>query len=258
MSTLTRLNADLSLALGWLTRLPVAFPPAAGQRKLAQALWAFPLIGLLLASAMAACFSLLTGLGASPLLAAVVTVTVGALLTGALHEDGLADMLDGLGARGGQSARLTAMRDSRIGAYGVLGLIIILLVRIAALADLPPLQVMAALASAMALGRAAMAVTMTRLPLARAQGAAAAAGLARPADARRAVATGILITVIASGLGGLPVLHMIAVIAVGGAALWLVMRQARSAFGGYSGDILGATCAVTETAVLLAWSVAAG
>jgi len=258
MSMGSRIDTDLATALGWLTRLPVRFPRGAADRQLAQTLWAFPLVGALLAALVAACFSLLLALGAPGLLAAVVAIGVGIALTGALHEDGLADMLDGLGARGDQDARLATMRDSRIGTYGVLGLLLVQLTRIAALSSLPPLQALMALLAAMALGRAAMAITMNLLPLARSRGAAAQAGVARGSDARKALAIGVLIAVVASGFGGLPLAQLLLVIAAGLGAAWLVMRRARASFGGYTGDVLGATCAVTETAALLAWSMAAG
>lgn len=258
MNLPSRLNTDLAIALGWLTRLPVRFPAAAADRNLAQTLWAFPLVGALLAALVGACFCILLAAGASGFMAAVLSVGTGIALTGALHEDGLADMLDGLGARGGQDARLAAMRDSRIGTYGVLALIIVLMTRVAALSSLPPLHAVMALLGALALGRAAMALAMMQLPLARNQGAAARAGIAGPTDARKALAVGVLIAAIASGCGGLPVAHLLLVIAVGLGAAWLVVRCARASFGGYTGDVLGATCAVTETAILLAWSLAAG
>lgn len=258
MNMRDRLNADLAIALGWLTRLPVRFPAAAADRTLAQALWAFPLVGALLAALVAACFSVLLAAGATGFMAAVLSVGVGVALTGALHEDGLADMLDGLGARGGQDARLAAMRDSRIGTYGVLALILVLMTRVSALSGLPPLHALMALLTACSLGRAAMALVMMQLPLARNRGAAAQAGIASPSGARKALAVGVMIAVIASGVGGLPVPHLLLVIAAGLGAAWLVIHRARVSFGGYTGDVLGATCAVTETTILLAWSLAAG
>ncbi|WP_281018093.1 MULTISPECIES: adenosylcobinamide-GDP ribazoletransferase [unclassified Minwuia] len=255
---LARLNLDLAIALGWLTRLPTRFPDAAADRKLAQALWAFPVVGAVLAAALATTFAAMVGLGANGLLAAAVAVTLSVLLTGALHEDGLADMLDGLGARGGREARLAAMRDSRIGTYGTLGLILFLLIRVAALSSLDVLDALAALLAALALGRAGMAVVMARLPLARADGAAAGAGKAADSDMRKSCAMGLLIALFASVIGGVPIIQLLLAVALAIAVVLAMTEVARRTFGGYTGDVLGATCMAVETTVLLAWSMGAG
>ncbi|MDF1735031.1 MAG: adenosylcobinamide-GDP ribazoletransferase [Minwuia sp.] len=255
---LLRLNTDLAIALGWLTRLPTRFPDDAADRKLAETRWACPVVGAMLAAALAATFTAMTGLGANGLLAAAVTVALSVLLTGALHEDGLADMLDGLGARGGRDARLTAMRDSRIGTFGTLGLILILLVRVAALSSLDLLDALAALLAALALGRAGMSVVMARLPLARADGAAAGAGKAGSSDARQACGVALLIALLASVIGGAPIMLMLLVALLAMAAALALAELALRTFGGYTGDVLGATCMAVETVVLLAWSMGAG
>ncbi|GJL88327.1 MAG: adenosylcobinamide-GDP ribazoletransferase [Minwuia thermotolerans] len=254
---LASLDIDLAIALGWLTRLPTRFPAAAADRKLAQALWAFPVVGALLAAALATTFAAMVGLGANGLLAAAVTIALSVLLTGALHEDGLADMLDGLGARSGRDARLAAMRDSRIGTYGTLGLIVFLLIRVAALSSLDVLDALAALLAALALGRAGMAVVMARLPLARADGAAAGAGKAGDRDMRKACATGLLIALLASVIGGAPIMQLLLAVVLAVAVVLAMAQIAQHYFGGYTGDVLGATCMAVETTVLLAWSMAA-
>lgn len=254
---LASLDTDLAIALGWLTRLPTRFPDAAADRKLAQALWAFPVVGVVLASGLAATFAAMVGLGANSLLAAAVTVALAMLLTGALHEDGLADMLDGLGARGGRDARLAAMRDSRIGTYGTLGLILFLLIRVAALSSLDMLDALAGLLAALALGRAGMGVVMARLPLARSDGAASGAGKAGDHDMRKACATGLLIVLLASVIGGAPILQLLLAVAVAIAVVLAMAELARRKLGGHTGDVLGATCMAVETTVLLVWSICA-
>ena len=254
---LENLGIDLFIALGWLTRLPVAYPAGAGDRKLAQTLWAFPLVGTVLAALLGLTFIALSEVGANGLLAAALTVTVSVLLTGALHEDGLADMLDGLGARGGQDARLAAMRDSRIGTYGTLGLILVLLLRVAALSSLDMLGALAALLAACALGRTAMAVVMAHLPLARSDGAAAGAGKPEDRVVRQAGAGAVLIVLLASVIGDMPLFLMVLLLGLGLGTAGAVSAIARRRFGGYTGDVLGATCMAVETTVLLAWSICA-
>jgi adenosylcobinamide-GDP ribazoletransferase len=110
---------DLRLALGFMTRLPVGVI----EGDLAAASWAFPLAGLLVGGVAALIYGFAIDLGLSALIAAALAVAGATLLTGALHEDGLADFADGLGVRGGPAERLAAMRASGIGSFGTLALI---------------------------------------------------------------------------------------------------------------------------------------
>ena len=192
---LTSVDTDLAIALGWLTRLPTRFPEAAADRKLAQALWAFPVVGAVLAAALAATFAAMIGLGANGLLAAAVTVALSVLLTGALHEDGLADMLDGLGARGGRDARLAAMRDSRIGTYGTLGLILFLLTRVAALSSLDMLDALAGLLAALALDIVSRPLQVALASLANPPGDRVLAVSLAGADLGQVLAGGLMIVI---------------------------------------------------------------
>jgi adenosylcobinamide-GDP ribazoletransferase len=168
------------------------------------------------------------------------------VVTGALHEDGVADFFDGLGARGGRAARLAAMRDSRIGVYGVIALFLLLAARVAALSGLSGGEALAALLAAATLSRAAMAWLMLTGAPARADGAGRAAG--EPGEGAVAAAGGfaLLALVAPFGIAGLvlaPVLALTAAEAVG--------RKAARRFGGYTGDVLGAACVMSETAVLI-------
>ncbi|ANK81956.1 MAG: cobalamin 5'-phosphate synthase [Rhizobiales bacterium NRL2] len=247
-----RRQVELALALGWLTRLPVRFPAGGGgERTLAEAVWAFPLAGVVVAAAGAAAFVVAHCFGGPGLLAAVLAVAAMVVVTGALHEDGVADFFDGLGARGGRAARLAAMRDSRIGVYGVIALFLLLAARVAALSGLSGGEALAALLAAATLSRAAMAWLMLTGAPARADGAGRAAG--EPGEGAVAAAGGFaLLALVAAalvapfGIAGLvlaPVLALTAAEAVG--------RKAARRFGGYTGDVLGAACVMSETAVLI-------
>ncbi len=238
--------SDLHLAASFLTRLPLPDPGAVEAGRLATAMRCFPLVGLGL------------GLGAGvvgtvgmwllpPVPAALVAVLALVLATGALHEDGLADLADGLGARGGRARRLEVMRDSRSGAFGVLALIFSVGLRASALATLPGgWRMIGALAAAAALSRAMIPAAMQGLAPARADGLGAGAGTP---DASTAAAAGIglLIAVVGLGLGGALAAATAAV-----AASWAVAAVARRALGGYTGDVLGAIQQAAEIAILLA------
>ena len=244
-------HAEWALAVTWLTRLPWPWPEAAAGRRLAQAAWAFPLVGALVGGAGGVVLMVMASAGASPLLAAVAAVAAMILATGLLHEDAVADTCDGFGRHGSREARLDAMRDSRIGAFGVAGLALLLLGRVAALAAFAtPAAAAAALIAAAAVGRLAAVVLMATLPPARPDGNGAAAG--RP-DAGRIAAAGLLTpaVLLACGAAGTPA----AVLAAAAATALLAVR-ATGAFGGQTGDVLGAAIALAEIVVLTALAMA--
>ncbi|PZF79116.1 adenosylcobinamide-GDP ribazoletransferase, partial [Jiangella anatolica] len=121
--------AGLRAAVAFLTRLPVGSSPAPLDRAGA---W-FPLVGLLVGSVGLGVWWVADGL-AGPLVAAVAAVLATVIVTGALHEDGLADTADGLWGGSTRERRLEIMRDSRLGTYGALALAGDLLLRVAVLA----------------------------------------------------------------------------------------------------------------------------
>ncbi|MBO9454291.1 adenosylcobinamide-GDP ribazoletransferase [Paracoccus sp. R12_1] len=228
------------LALVFLTRLPLghALPPRI--MRLAHSAWAFSLVG----AAVGAIASLPLLLPGPPMLTAALSVALAVWLTGALHEDALADLADAGGGKDTES-RLRIMRDSRIGSYGVMALILVSFVRVASLTVLGPAALIAAAAS----GRAASVVVMTALPPARPDGLGHAAG--RPAWAGVAFACLIaFVAVLCAGPGS--VIALIAAIV----AVAAVIRQARIWLGGQSGDVLGSASILTETAILAAFAMA--
>src|SRR3954469_7984778 len=127
----------LRVALAFYTRLPMAQPTPAGGVALARAGWAVPLVGVLIGALGALAYWIAVRLNLPPLVGATLAVCATLLLTGALHEDGLADPADGFGGGATRQQILDIMRDSRIGTYGALALGITLLLRIGTLADLP-------------------------------------------------------------------------------------------------------------------------
>ena len=241
---------DPGAALALLTRLPA---PGADHARGARAAWAWPLVGALLGGAGAlgglAC---LAG-GLPPAAAAGAALSVQVLATGALHEDGLADLADGLGGGPDRERRLEIMRDSRIGAFGAVALILGLGLRWSLTAALLP-AAPAALLAAAALSRAAMAAAMATLPPARPDGLSAMAG--RP-GAAAILAAGLALAL--AGLAAGPAPAFLAALGAAGAAAG-VGALARSRLGGQTGDVLGAAQQAAEIAALagLAAALAGG
>lgn len=235
--------ADLRVALGFLTRLPVG----GARGDLARAARLFPLAGALVGLAGGILYAIALWLGLPHLLAATAAVGGTVLLTGALHEDGLADCTDGFGGGRDAADKLAIMKDSRTGAFGVLALGLSLLARVAALAALDAHTGAGALIAAHALGRAGLPLLMAREPLARDSGLAVSVGRPRESDALVAIGLGAVLGLLALGwLGGIVAILVAAVATVGFA------RFARRQIGGSTGDVLGATEQLCEILVLAA------
>ena len=237
------LKTDLTAAAMLLTRLPVRGTPTP---RAAEAAWAWPLIGLLVGIVAAACGWLAWGLGATQAVAAAVTLAVSVLLTGALHEDGLADTADGLWGGGEHARRLEIMRDSRIGTYGTIALILTLMLHWSLVATaLMQGQFFEVVVTAALVSRAPMAVAMRALPAARADGLSHRTG--RPPA--RAAYVAVLLAIGALALHGAYGLLAGALVVL---VLWGIARLARARIGGQTGDVLGAIQQLSEIAVLAA------
>ena len=244
---------DLKVAAILYTRLPLAHQPAIDGDALARAQWAAPAVGAGVGLAGAAGFAAAAWLGLPALACALLALAATMAVTGALHEDGLADTADGLGGGRDRAEKLEIMRDSRIGVYGVLALTIGVGLRAAALASLAqPGAAAAALICAGAVSRGAVPAVMARLAPARRDGLAAAAGRLPSETALAATGIAALVAVVALG----PPAGLVAVL-VGGGAAAAVMGLARRQLGGHTGDVLGAVQQAAETAVLLAAAAAA-
>lgn len=133
----------LLVAIQFLTRLSVPPFKHYNPQWLHQSSRHFPAVGLLVGLLCAGVFWL-SSLLFTPLVAAVLSTAFGIKLTGAFHEDGLADSCDGLGGGLTRERTLTIMKDSRLGTYGVLGLVSALLLKISLLTSMPiPMAVIA-------------------------------------------------------------------------------------------------------------------
>lgn len=229
-------------ALTFLTRVPVRLRHAP---DLTAAVAWFPVVGALVGAAVG---GVTAGLGelVPATVAATVAVLVGVLLTGAFHEDGLADVADAFAGGWSAQERLAILDDPRHGSYGVAALAGSILVRVTALGTLGPAAAFAGAVAAHSLARASTVGLMAVVPVARHQGLGAA--YARTLPRSRAVA-GVLAGL---GIGALATGWWVLALAAAGIAAasvvgWLAWRK----IGGISGDVLGAAEQVAECLALV-------
>lgn len=248
---------DGAACLRFYSRLPVPALPGEGDPHappdFTRVPRMLPLAGLVLALPGALVLLAAWGLGLGPFLAATLAVATGVLITGALHEDGLADVADGFGGGTTRERRLEIMRDSRIGAYGGVALVLALALRIGALAtllDRVDAGAAVALVLAAALSRTAALAPMVLLDPARRDGAAAAVG--RPGRPALAVAGALAFALaLLAALLGLPFGGIVLMLVLSGLGALAVTALARRRIGGQTGDVIGACQQVAEIAALL-------
>lgn len=235
---------QLWLAAVLLTRLPLPHLPEGAFAQGPRSVWAYPLVGLGVGATGAVVGCLGIWVGISTWAAAVLALGVMTLLTGAMHEDGLADLFDGFWGGFSPARRLEIMRDSQIGTYGVLALVFISVVKISALAvllDTAPL----AIGAAAALSRGVMPALMHALPHARADGLSHSVGRPDLTTASLSIVIGAAISLLCVGLTGVAM----TVIAVAAATVIGVLANRK--IGGQTGDVLGAAQQLSEAAILL-------
>lgn len=205
----------------------------------------FPVVGFLIGLLLAGSSYLLDLL--FPVMvsrALLLTLWVG--ITGALHLDGLADTLDGLGGGSGWEARLAIMRDSRIGTYGMAGVVLYIGIKMAALCSIPPSQIAPVLIVAPLLGRFSMVLILLSTPYARAE------GLGKPFTEGTGAAQGIGAAGIASLLGLYWVgWHFVVYAAAALGVVLLLRRYFLATLGGITGDTTGAVNELVEVGTLL-------
>ena len=245
------------IAFVFLTRLPIPFPTSLYDKRVisdkglisdkgsdSSMVW-FPIVGLVVGSISALSYVVGVHLGMSNSLASIVAIMTLILLTGALHEDGLADAADGLGGVTCQE-KYDIMHDSRIGSFGVIALIVTLGLRIHALSILTqPDTVAVVLISTSMASRAAMVAVAHWMTLAFTSSISLCFG-------RPSLMTMIIIlamtTLCTFFLLGWAMFAMVSAIGLG---TWIVMRLAHQQIGGYTGDILGSVQQVSETVSLV-------
>ncbi len=242
--------ADLLVCLRFCTRLslpPFAFehPPEAA--SLANAIRMLPVAGAIIGCVGAVVLWVGVGLGLPAALAALLAIATLVVITGGLHEDGLADFADCLGGTTTEQ-RLAIMKDSRIGVYGGLALIISILARLVALYTLAVHNL--GLACTVIISAAASSRLLALVPLyvllpVRNDGLGSATARLREQDLVVATVVTLVISLLPLFAGANP-LRVILALVVSAAAAYGVTVWARRLIAGQTGDIAGATQQVAE------------
>lgn len=240
------------LAIGFLTRVPMLIQIDYSQRLMNQSSLYFPIVGLFLGVCYAGTYTLLT-LAFSPLTSALLVVILHLWLTGAFHEDGLADSVDALGGGHTIEKRLEIMKDSRIGTYGTVALVMALALKVALLTEVNPTW-LAFLAAPM-VARLTPLLIMGYLPYVTApdksKSKPVADGFSRARlliAATFTVSASLVLTVYEPWLLLWGLCATLGVALVWGGYL-------RSQLGGYTGDSLGASVVFSELVLLLGLAI---
>jgi adenosylcobinamide-GDP ribazoletransferase len=217
-----------------------------------------PVVGAVVGCCAAALGGLLLLLGSGPLLAAVATVAVPAVLTRGLHLDGLADTADGLGSGKPAEQALRIMKQSDIGPFGVITLLFVLLTQVAAMYQLygaswargAAAAVVAAVAARLALTFASRA----GVPAARPDGLGAAVAETVPVRSAAVVGLAAFVACAAATVpfGPSAAAHHALALPAAIAVCELLLRRCRHRLGGVTGDVFGALAETATTAALLA------
>ncbi len=236
-----------SLALSFLTTLPIKGTEKYRPEDLGNAVGWFPAVGALIGGLLMIAAWLIQRWFPALVSAAIITA-LWILLTGGLHLDGLADCCDGLLVSASSKRRLEILRDPRVGAFGAIGIGLFLILKTSALAALPDLR---ALLLAPVIGRWILAIGALQ-PSARKDGLGAAfkVGLTRSGLAFAAAITALIAGLCGwRGLLAFLMAHLIG---------WGVFSLARRRIGGMTGDVLGASCELCELIVLLSFVLKVG
>jgi len=223
-------------------------PSALDHRRLPEAIVYLPLVGWLVGGISALSFYLALWIWPQTT-ALVLAIIVGILTTGALHEDGFADVCDGFGGGWGKQRILEIMKDSHIGVYGVLGLLLLMLLKFTALNNLPAIALPTLLIAGHSVSRLAPLLLMHKLDYARDDQSKSAAAIYRPNRQQLAVAGCCALLPILL----LPPLCVSAIIPVLLSTVFLGKYFYRH-IGGYTGDCLGASQQVAEVIFYLSVS----
>jgi adenosylcobinamide-GDP ribazoletransferase len=208
----------------------------------------FPFVGVAIGGAAAIVMLICYRLGLNELTCALIGLAVMAILTGALHEDGLSDFVDGLGGGRTREERLAIMQDSRIGTFATLAIVFSVGMRASLLSQLPsPAHAAGALIAAAAISRAMLPAMMRWLPPARTEGLAFSAGVPDPAQVTVALVLALIVALVCLDF-------TTAAAAMAGAAVGagIVAAIAQQKLGGQTGDALGAAQQAAEIVVLVA------
>ena len=246
--------ASFLLAVQFLTRVPVGSATIYSPERMAASVRYYPLVGLLVGTLCAGAFYA-ANLVFPISVAVLLSLAAGLFLTGAFHEDGLADTFDGVGGGLTREKALQIMKDSRLGTYGTLALFVALLLKVTALMGLGAIIIPIALIAGHGLSRVSSVLVISTSTYVRDEGTGKpVAGTVSMASLLVALATGMAI--VAVWLLVMPVMAL--VWAIGGLIVAHILMRAffEPKLGGYTGDTLGAVQQASEIGFylgILAW-----
>ena len=240
------------LALGFLTRFPVAFPADASAEEKDQALLFYPLVGLLI--------GLLLGFVGnwagtiSPFVGGAICVALWALVTGGLHLDGLADCVDGyVGGGNNKQKTLGIMKDANVGAIGVVALVVILIMKVAAVSEILTQSNLMALILAPMFARALVIVFFITTPYISAGGLGSIHAREMDAEQEQKIFSRRRLSLALTGVLALILLglDLVWVILACGSVFWVLREAWMRRIGGFSGDVAGLMIEIVEVVACL-------
>lgn len=252
-----------SAVRGWLeapffaVRFLTVLPPLLGRRPpeaedFGRSDAFFPVVGLALGAVLVGVDLLLQSFVPLAVLN-VVLVALLALLTGALHLDGVIDTFDGLFSGDSPQKRLAIMRDPRAGSYGVVAVVLVLALKLAALSTLPAGARIPALLLAPCLGRWGIVLATYTFPYARPEGMGRA--FKESIRLEHLIVAGAVSSVAAGLVGGITGVAAWSAI---GLAVMIGCQAITVRLGGLTGDSYGSICELTEASVLVAFGLRFG
>lgn len=249
--------ATLINAIQFLTRIPIPANIEYSADRLAASTRYYPAVGILIGIAVAIIYWI-TSLALPPIAAALISTGVGLLITGAFHEDGLADTFDGIGGAHDRQRALEIMKDSRIGTFGTLALLIVIGTKVAAIASMPNNTAIAALVIAHSLSRSAIVLTITTSKYASKQGLGSIfANRLNPTNLIVAMTISAIPMIIATLTLSLAMPTIIFAICGAIAGYILIRLYYQPKLHGYTGDTLGATQQTVELGIYIAITASA-
>jgi len=237
---------DFRLAVSFLTILPVGREIQATPEQLGRSMGLFPAVGLLLGLGLCVTNWLLDGLLPRAVLDCLLVLLLIAV-TGALHLDGVADLIDGLAGSRNRERSLEIMKDSRVGAVGVVGLIMVLLLKYLSLYHVPLELKNAALIFMPTAGRWMQLCLCCYSPYVRSEGGTGSAFVENVGQTEflRGTATLIVASLVLFWGKGIFLVFLL------GIATMLILNYFEKRLGGITGDVLGAVTEMVEVLVLL-------
>lgn len=240
------------VAVQFLTRLPTPTFKDYEPDWLHQSSRYLPLVGLIIGLLVGSVYWLASQYF-NPWVAAFLSTALGVYITGAFHEDGFADICDGLGGGYTKERSLEIMKDSRLGAFGVLGMLLMVGLKISLLASFTPLQGLFALVFAHALSRLASISLIALLPYGGDLEHAKAKPLGQHLNLQQWwMAAALISPVLFLAWLQWGLFSLVGVLLFASAATFFMYRKLKKRLNGFTGDGLGATQQLSEVAIYLA------